>query len=247
MAPARVYGESSMKYALRITEVQHAALRSHLFPGDGKEAVALALCGRRTDEARHIFTVQKVVPVPYDACDRRPDRITWPTATVDALLREAYGKGLGILKVHGHGGDYRRFSSLDDTSDRILFGSITGFLGDDLPHASLIMLPDGEMFGRVVVDEGKIIGGLSSIMVVGHDIRLWTELRSSSGDELARRHAQAFGRGTADLLKSLSIAVVGCSGTGSIVVEQLARLGAGRLLLVDPDAVEERNRSEERR
>jgi hypothetical protein len=141
-----------MKYALRITEAQHAALRSHLFPGDGKEAVALALCGRRTGEARHIFTVQKVVTVPYDACDRRPDRITWPTATVDALLREAYGKGLGILKVHGHGGDYRRFSSLDDTSDRVLFGSITGFLGDDLPHASLIMLPDGEMFGRVVVD-----------------------------------------------------------------------------------------------
>src|ERR1035441_3857188 len=48
MAPARVYGESSMKYALRITEVQHAALRSHLFPagrdaedgaGDGHAAI----------------------------------------------------------------------------------------------------------------------------------------------------------------------------------------------------------------
>jgi hypothetical protein len=89
------------------------------------------------------------------------------------------------------------------------------------------MLPDGEMFGRVVVDEGKIAGGLSSVMVVGHDIRLWTEVRSSNGDEFARRHAQAFGRGTADLLRSLSIAVIGCSGTGRIVVEQLARLGTG--------------------
>ena len=35
--------------------------------------------------------------------------------------------------------------------------------------------------------------------------------------------------------------MVGCSGTGSVVVEQLARLGVGRIVLVDPDVVEEKN------
>jgi hypothetical protein len=39
----------------------------------------------------------------------------------------------------------------------------------------------------------------------------------------------------------LSIAVVGCSGTGSPLIEQLARLGVGRLVLVDPDRIEEKN------
>ena len=39
----------------------------------------------------------------------------------------------------------------------------------------------------------------------------------------------------------MSAAVVGCSGTGSPVIEQLARLGIGRLVLVDPDKVEEKN------
>jgi hypothetical protein len=39
----------------------------------------------------------------------------------------------------------------------------------------------------------------------------------------------------------MSIAVIGCSGTGSPVIEQLARLGVGRLVLVDPDRVEEKN------
>jgi len=39
----------------------------------------------------------------------------------------------------------------------------------------------------------------------------------------------------------MAVAVVGCSGTGSPVVEQLARLGVGRLVLVDPDRVEEKN------
>ena len=42
-------------------------------------------------------------------------------------------------------------------------------------------------------------------------------------------------------LNRLSIAVVGCSGTGSLVVEQLARSGVGRLVLVDPDRVEKKN------
>jgi hypothetical protein len=39
----------------------------------------------------------------------------------------------------------------------------------------------------------------------------------------------------------MAVAVVGCSGTGSPVIEQLARLGVGRLVLVDPDHVEEKN------
>ena len=42
-------------------------------------------------------------------------------------------------------------------------------------------------------------------------------------------------------LRRLTIGVVGCSGTGSIVVELVARLGVGTLVLVDPDRIEERN------
>jgi hypothetical protein len=241
MAATRIRRESRMNYALRMTEAQHAALRAHLFPGDEKEAVALLLCGRRAGTERHILTLRKLVPIPYGACDRRADRVTWPTDAVDALLGEAYGKGLAIVKVHSHPVDYRRFSEFDDRSDREIFASITSYLDDESPHASLIMLPGGELFGRVLGDEGKIIAPLSSIMAVGHDLRIWQERRVSHPDGFAVRHAQAFGKGTTDMLRTLSIAVVGCSGTGSIVVEQLARLGVGRLVLVDPDSVEEKN------
>jgi hypothetical protein len=230
-----------MKYVLRMTERQHAGLRSHLFPGDGMEAVALLFCGRRKGEIRHVFTVQKVVLVPYEVCDRRPDRITWPTDLVDALLREAFGKEQAIVKVHSHPTAYRRFSDLDDRSDRNLFASIIGFLNDELPHASVIMLPDGELFGRVVADEGKIMGPLASIMALGHDLRIWQERGNEEAGGFTVRHAQAFGNGTTSLLRMLSIAIIGCSGTGSVVAEQLARLGVGRLVLVDPDVVEEKN------
>jgi hypothetical protein len=62
--------------------------------------------------------------------------------------------------------------------------------------------------------------------------------RSSSSTQ---RHAQLFGSGTTRRLREMAVAVVGCSGTGSPVIEQLARLGIGRLVLVDPDRVEEKN------
>lgn len=229
-----------MKYALRMTEAHHDALRSHLFPGDGKEAVALLLCGRRKGVDRHILTVRKVVAIPHDVCDRRPDRVTWPTEFVDPLLGEAYGRGYAIVKVHCHGIDYRRFSTTDDESDRSLFAAVTSLLNDELPHASVIMLPDGELFGRMLGEDGAIVAPLESIMAIGDDMRIWTERRLSPSS-FALRHAQAFGSGTTEILRTLSIAVVGCSGTGSVVVEQLARLGVGRIVLVDPDIVEEKN------
>jgi len=55
--------------------------------------------------------------------------------------------------------------------------------------------------------------------------------------EALRRNAQAFGSRTVGLLKKLRVAVVGCSGTGSIVIEQLQRLGVGVLVLIDPEFV----------
>lgn len=232
--------EGDMKFRLRLTQQHHDALRTHLFPGDGREAVALLLCGRRVGPEHHVLTVIRVVPIPHEACNRRADRVSWPTEFVDTLLGEAYGRGLAIVKVHSHSTDYRKFSSTDDASDQVLFASIVSLLDDSLPHASLIMLPDGELFGRVLGEEGQVVTSVASVMAVGDDMRIWTERRLSQGS-FALRHAQAFGSGTTDLLRSMSVAIVGCSGTGSFVAEQLARLGVGRLVLVDPDVAEDKN------
>lgn len=55
------------------------------------------------------------------------------------------------------------------------------------------------------------------------------------------RTIQAFGEKTFECLNKLSVGVVGCSGTGSPVIEQLVRLGVKRLILIDPDIVEAKN------
>jgi len=228
-------------YSLRLTQAQHNTLRMHLLPADGGEAVALALCGRRSGGERHVFAIREIVTVPYSACSvRTPDRVTWPTEMVEPLIRKAYGQRQAIIKFHSHRADYRQFSSVDDESDELLFSSISSLLGDGLPHASVILLPDGTCIGRAVKD-GVAFEPMSSISVIGDDIVIWHDAPEVPAPPSGKRNQQVFGKGTIALLRSLSAAVVGCSGTGSLVVEQLARLGIGRLVLVDPDLVEEKN------
>ncbi len=55
------------------------------------------------------------------------------------------------------------------------------------------------------------------------------------------RNIRAFGGSVQRVLSDLRISVVGCGGTGSAVAEQLVRLGARHLLLVDPDDLTESN------
>src|SRR5690606_7701478 len=42
-------------------------------------------------------------------------------------------------------------------------------------------------------------------------------------------------------LKNFKVGVIGASGTGSIVIENLARLGVGHLVLIDDDVIEHKN------
>lgn len=159
---------------------------------------------------------------------------------VEPLIRESYDQGLAIVKFHSHRADYRQFSSVDDQSDELLSTSISSLLGDGLPHASVILLPDGSCIGRVVKD-GIEFEPFRSITVIGDDIVIWSEASEAASPASSKRNQQVFGKGTIASIRTLSAAVVGCSGTGSLVVEQLARLGIGRLVLVDPDVVEEKN------
>jgi hypothetical protein len=231
-----------MDVVLRFTGEQHALLKSHLYPGDGNEAAAIILCGRRAGDSRHCLTAKQVIPVPYDRCETRtPVRVTWSIDVLLPHLTEVVKRDLAVVKVHSHPGGLEEFSEWDDASDRDLFSSVYGWTDTEHLHASAIMLPDGRFFGRVVTPAGEF-EPLSMISVAGDDLRFWFPFEKVTGvQEFARRHAQAFGSGTAAILGRLTIAVIGCSGTGSPVIEQLARLGVQRLILIDPDRVEEKN------
>lgn len=221
---------------------QHAELKQHLFPGDGNEAVAFALCGRARRENLEILTVREIVPIPYASCSiRTPHQVTWSGEALEATLSRAAAENLALIKVHSHPTGYPWFSETDDIAEALLFPSIFGWLDSEAPLASMIMLPDGSLVGRAVLADGGS-KHLECIRLVGDDFVFWHKKSGAEAiPEHATRVAQAFGDETYELLRALRVGIVGCSGTGSIVIEQLARNCVGELVLVDPDHIEKKN------
>jgi hypothetical protein len=226
---------------LTLTGDQLAHLRSFLFPGDAKEAVAIMLCGRRDGDRRHRLLVLEIHDVPYDHCKRTAVNVTWQPDYIAPILERASAERLSVVKIHSHPGGYAAFSDTDDDGDARLLPMIRGWVEADIPHASTIMLPNGQIFGRVLRSK-QGFEPITAINVAGDDLLFWyADAGSITVPDFAASHAQIFDVGTIERLQRLSIAVIGASGTGSPIVEELVRLGAGELVLVDDDHMEERN------
>ncbi len=228
--------------SLAMTAIQHEQLKNHLYPGDGNEAVAIGLCGRSYHDGYATLLAQEIFLVPHSSCsERTPSRVTWRPEVLVPTLQKAMNNNLSIVKIHSHPSGYKEFSEFDNQSDIELFESIYGWLDTDVPQASAIMLPSGEIFGRSITPQG-LGEPLRLIRVVGNDIQYWfrTEMLGKS-PEHAIRVVQAFGEGTYGILHGLRAGLVGCSGTGSIIAEQLLRNYIGTLIAVDPDITELKN------
>ncbi len=226
---------------LAFTGDQHAHLRSHLFPGDDLEAVAFLLCGMRDGDRRQRLTVREIHEIPYEHCVRRtPTSVTWSPDYIDTILERAAAERLAVIKVHSHPNGYAAFSATDDRSDAQLLPMIQGWVEGELSHGSVVMLPSGQMFGRVM--RGGDLTSIDCISVAGDDLHFWyANAGSLELPSFVASHAQAFDEGTIERLQRLSVAVIGASGTGAPTIEQLIRLGVGEIVCVDDDVMEDRN------
>src|SRR4051812_39687431 len=98
-------------------------LHQHLFPGDGLEAAALLYCtelrGRRTR-----WLARDMLPVPYSACSRTADSLTWPGEYLETAIDESDKRGDIIIAIHSHPGGLLAFSCTDDGSDSLVMPAL---------------------------------------------------------------------------------------------------------------------------
>ena len=233
-----------MIYDLSISDYHYNQIKAHLFPGDGKEAVAMAVCGKYQFKDKTRLLVKDIFLVPYSECTcRSAGMVEWNVQCILPMLVKAAQERLSILYIHSHPTGFNSFSGIDDANDERLYDTFFGF-AEDGPHASAIMLPDGSIFGRAWVwdAETKFVP-IRCVKLVGDDARFWfnDDKKSFGNSGFSQRTVQTFGQGTFDLLRRLKIAVIGASGTGAPLIEQLYRIGVGTLVIVDPDRVEEKN------
>lgn len=227
---------STAPHTLALAGVQHEQLRAHLFPGDGLEAAAILLCSRSAPPRVRLL-VREIILVPHAACRvRKPNAIVWPGEFLEAALDRAEADDLALVLMHSHPGGLFAFSPHDDRSDREIMPGLLANHGQF--HGSAIMTPDGAIRARWY-DQPLQANPIQLVTVSGHDLLYWWEADAAEG--APTRRPMAFTSAMSAELGRLTALVIGVSGTGSIVAEQLNRLGFGHVKHVDADIVEFKN------
>jgi hypothetical protein len=209
----------------------HDQVYRHLFPGDGLEAAAVLVCTSAPGPRLRLL-VRDVVLVPHEQCVREPHELKWPGSSIEEAIDLAEKDDLSIILLHSHPGGFFEFSDYDNRSDCITMPCLFTAFGS--MHGSAIMVPSGAVLARVYTPDMHS-QQLELVSVPGHNLRWWWN------DQAFVVRPMAFTGETRNELARLTACIFGVSGTGSIVTEQLARLGFGRLILIDFDTVEEKN------
>lgn len=230
-------------FELRLTGTQWRRLHQHLFPGDGDEHGAVILAGVATTPGGVRLVAREVV-LARDGIDYVPGHHGYRMLTADFvrdLSDRAADEGLAYIAVHCHGGATSVGLSPDDRRSQergypalldILDGPpVVGAVFATAAAAADVWLPDRS---RHPLDRVVVSGATRLLLTPAPDL---ASRQSGQYD----RQALLFGDAGQDVLAGATVAVIGCGGIGSVIIELLARLGVGHLIVVDNDIVEATN------
>jgi len=228
-----------MERTIVFGEREYGCLRSHLFDDMTREQAAFLLATVVETETVLKLLVREVVPlVGNDFVEHSDARLVIQPAALAAIMKRAAAEGASVVLVHTHPGatDTVGFSEVDDAGEPKIFANIAERVSGR-PHASMV-------FGQSAVaariwDAGQNCP-VERIVVVGPRMIVWTK-RGASYDDRYDRQVRAFGLAGQQALAGLTVGIAGCGGTGSVVAEQVLRLGVGKVIVIDPDRVEESN------
>jgi molybdopterin/thiamine biosynthesis adenylyltransferase len=230
-----------MPAELRLTDTQWAQLRAGLL-GDDDEHAALLICGYLAAGDDQVLLCRRVHQLsPAELLEESQRHLAIAPTTLARAAKAARAEQGTVVVCHSHPVPGPVHSSpLDlDTESELCGRALWGRLAPR-PVAALVLGPDG-LDGRLWQDGRS--RPLDRVRVVGDQIRMLPPpLGGQVGDEVARQ-VLAWGEGGQRGLAAARVAVVGVGGTGSQVAVQLAHLGVGELVLVDPDRVEVTNLS----
>jgi molybdopterin/thiamine biosynthesis adenylyltransferase len=158
------------------------------------------------------------------------------------MLERALEEHATLVLIHSHGSAAPMFSPDDRDKEKPLFGPFSRLL-DPLPTGTLL-LGRGDAAGSFW-QAGKNSLEFARLVGVGEPIDIWPAVGrrtvvSAPRRRLARQSV-AIGPDSDRKLAETTVAVLGLSGGGSHVIQQLAHQGVGGLVAIDDDIVDEAN------
>lgn len=231
-------------WRLTLPEELADKLWGHMFPGDDDEHGAVILAGVVSDGEGYRLVGRELI------CARDGEdyvegvygyrRLT-PQFVRTGIIR-ARDRGLAYLAVHCHGGTTSVGFSTDDRDSHVR------------GYPALLDIARGQPVGALVVARAAIAGSLwlpgGGVAELGETRLIGSRLRRlfaapasapSADAAIYDRQTRIFGAEGQARLGTARVAVLGAGGAGMLLVEYLARLGVGELIVVDPDRVDSTN------
>jgi molybdopterin-synthase adenylyltransferase len=222
---------------IRVDGATWREISDHLADEHDEQVAALLVRGRPKDDPMALV-VERWRPVTDAYVRDRIHGLTWDGRFNLRLAEEAEPAGLGVVFVHRHAGTGTpRLSRTDRTRGQALMQ----FFRRRSPEAThgVLVLGDAGIAGWIDAPDGR---------------RRWAEVRSAGPPHLLlpprddRQHVDpsdrqllAFGSAGMGAVAASRIGLVGLSGGGSHVAQQLIHAGVGTLVAVDAQLVEYTN------
>ena len=224
---------------LRVPEPLWDAVVADLLSTPELERAAVGFAGIRRQGSVRQLLLRDWMPVPAEeylvqlGYHLEVGPVFWARA---AKRCRADNEAMVILHSHPRDPEQPRFSPSDDSGEKNLIPKIRARA--EIPVAAVVVSPGGAT-GRLT-ENG--FAEQMEVQVVTSAARI-PDIAGQHQDAAFDRQVRALGKEGHTLIRNLRIGVVGIGGLGSHVVQQLAHLGVGHLIAVDPDQVSVTNLS----
>jgi hypothetical protein len=236
------------EFDLRIRESDWVRLRKHCAPSfrgrKDTEIGAIGLMGKRMIGAtlREMIATEVLWPQPGEVVAESNSTLTFTSRYLRRAHIAVRKAGLaGVVTFHAHplAVSEVNFSWYDDEQEPLLVENLQELWPATL--LSSVVLGANSQRGRLWLSAKQQLSA-ARLIVVGENVQyLPLDGLSPKGapkpSEIFDRASALTGSGALALLAEMTVAVIGASGTGSLVCELLARAGCKRILLIDHDIV----------
>lgn len=208
---------------------------SEIFDFGVRERAGVLFVRSRRSAQGHVLVATDWMPVPDEYVLSSEHGLVFDGRFNLRAAEHAAAHGYGTVLVHAHPGHGAPLPSRADSTNGRGF---VGFMRRRLPteSAGLLIVSDDTITG--IIDTGENIATVDRVTVAGIPARV---LRSTPPAEPSSteddRQLLAIGTAGQAALENATVAVIGNSGGGSHVTQQLIHAGVGILIVVDDDVV----------
>lgn len=223
----------------------YSELNDFLFSASPNENGCFLMANHyKAARTKSVLMVTKVILPTHNSWQYAGDSSLAPTAEfINRAVTEADVSGLCPIFVHTHPSSHHppSFSSVDRRTNIRLFQNLDEILSTR-PLGSIVISRIG--IAGVVFSGGKI-EEILQVIVAGLSLKD-VQVAQINGifnglNPKFDRQVRIYGEEIQRLIQRMTVSIVGVGGTGSSVAVQLARIGVGKLILIDKDSLEETN------